>query len=92
MSSNSVITLAKNANRILYVRNLPFGVEGEELYDLFFQYGPVYQIRLGCTPATSTTAYVVYENVLDAQKAKDALNGYTMRGRFLIVQYHRINS
>ena len=88
--SKPVITLAKNANRILFIRNLPFGVDGEELYDLFFRYGRVYQIRLGCTPATSTTAYVVYENVIDAQAAKEALNGYTMRGRYLIVQYYRL--
>ena len=87
-----VITLAKNANRILFIRNLPFGVDGEELFDLFFRYGQVQQIRLGCTPATSTTAYVVYENVVDAQNAKEALNGFTMRGRYLIVQYFRINT
>ena len=86
-----IITLSKNANRILYVRNLPFGIDGEELYDIFFRYGTVYQIRLGCTPSTATTAYVIYENVLDAQAAKDALNGYTLRGKYLIVQYFRLN-
>ena len=76
---NSTIKLSKNANRILFVRNLPFGVDGEELYDLFFRYGIVRQIRLGCTPTTSTTADVVFENVVDAQAAKEALNGYTMK-------------
>ena len=34
-------------NRILYVRNLPFKITSEELYDIFGKYGAVYQIRLG---------------------------------------------
>ena len=29
--TKSVVTLAKNANRILFIRNLPFGIDGEEL-------------------------------------------------------------
>ena len=34
-------------NRILYVRNLPFRITAEELYDIFGKYGAVFQIRLG---------------------------------------------
>lgn len=82
------IRLTKQANRILFVRNLPRNVDGQVLYDLFGPYGPIRQIRLGNIPTTATTAYVVYENVYDAQRAKDALNGFTMENRYLIVQYH----
>jgi RNA recognition motif-containing protein len=85
------IHLAKNANRFLYVRNLPVSVDGQDLYDLFGRYGPIRQIRLGNTPKTVTTAYVVYEDVFDAQTAKDNLNGYTMGSRYLIVQYHKLD-
>ncbi|EAY13400.1 hypothetical protein TVAG_424320 [Trichomonas vaginalis G3] len=90
MESRQII-LAKNANRILFVRNLPFGIDGDKLYELFSRYGSIYQIRLGCIPSTSTTAFVVFDNVLDAQAAKDALNGYTIENRYLIVQYYRLN-
>ena len=38
--------LPPEVNRILYVRNLPFGVSAEELYELFGKYGAVRQIRL----------------------------------------------
>jgi RNA recognition motif-containing protein len=38
-----------------------------------------------------TTAYVVYEDVLDAQVAKNELNGYAVQSRFLIVQYHKLD-
>ena len=84
------ITLAHNANRFLYVRNLPWNVGGEELYELFGRYGPIRQIRLGISPQTMSTAYVVFEEVLDAQTAKDNLNGFAMGNRSLIVQYHKI--
>jgi pre-mRNA branch site protein p14 len=84
------IQIRKTANRILYVRNLPVSIDGHDLYDLFGRYGPIRQIRLGNTPKTVTTAYVVYEDVFDAQSAKDNLNGYTMGSRYLIVQYHKL--
>lgn len=85
------VQIARNANRILYVRNLPASIDGQDLYELFGRYGPIRQVRLGNTPKTITTAYVVYEDVFDAQIAKDNLNGYTMGSRYLIVQYHRLD-
>lgn len=91
MEGSRSITLAKNANRILYVRNIPFGFDGNDVYELFSRYGSIFQIRIGCTPSTTGHAFVVYDNILDAQAAKDALNGYTLQNRYLIVQYYRIN-
>ena len=38
--------LPPEVNRILYVRNLPFGISTEELFELFGKYGAVRQIRL----------------------------------------------
>ena len=32
-------------NRIIYVRNLPYKITAEELYDIFGKYGPIRQIR-----------------------------------------------
>jgi RNA recognition motif-containing protein len=43
----------------LYVRNLPFKITAEELYDIFGKYGAVYQIRLGeRSKDTRGTAFV----------------------------------
>jgi RNA recognition motif-containing protein len=33
--------------RALYVRNLPFKITAEEMYDIFRKYGPIRQIRIG---------------------------------------------
>lgn len=32
--------------RVLYVRNLPFNISSEEMYDIFGKFGAVRQIRL----------------------------------------------
>ena len=38
--------LPPEVNRILYVRNLPFKITAEEMYDIFGKYGAIRQIRL----------------------------------------------
>ena len=48
-------------NRILYVRNLPYKITTEEIYDIFGKFGALRQVRIGINPDTKGTAYVVYE-------------------------------
>ncbi|KAJ1863786.1 Splicing factor 3B subunit 6 [Coemansia sp. RSA 2703] len=79
-------------NRILYVRNLPFKISAEELYDLFGKYGAIRQIRLGTEQKTRGSAYVVYEDIYDAKDACDNLQGFNVQGRYLVVLYHQANS
>ena len=45
--------------RIIYVRNLPFKITSEEMYDIFGKYGAIRQIRLGTTTITATTTIVI---------------------------------
>lgn len=37
--------LAPDVHRCLFVRNLPFNLTADELYDLFGKYGAIRQIR-----------------------------------------------
>ena len=48
--------LPPEVNRALYVRNLPFKITSEEMYDIFGKYGAIRQIRLGDKPDTRGTA------------------------------------
>jgi pre-mRNA branch site protein p14 len=81
--------LPPEVNRVLYIRNLPFKVTAEEMYDIFGKYGPIRQIRLGDKTETRGTAFVVYEDIYDAKNAVDHLSGFNVCGRYLIVLYYQ---
>mmetsp|Transcript_8280 Transcript_8280/g.16545 ORF Transcript_8280/g.16545 Transcript_8280/m.16545 type:complete len:130 (+) Transcript_8280:240-629(+) len=81
--------LPPEVNRILFVRNLPFKITSEELYDLFGRYGAIRQIRKGNTKDTRGTAFVVYEDIYDAKNACDNLSGFHVLDRYLIVLYYQ---
>ncbi len=81
--------LPPEVNRILYVRNLPFGITDEDVYDIFGKYGAIRQIRVGNTRSTKGTAYVVYEDIYDAKAALEKLSGFNVANRYLIVLYYK---
>lgn len=81
--------LPPEVNRILYVRNLPFKITSEELYEIFGKYGAVYQIRIGDKKDTRGTAFVIYEDIYDAKSAVDHLSGFNVGGRYLVVLYYQ---
>ncbi|KAF2727194.1 RNA-binding domain-containing protein [Polyplosphaeria fusca] len=81
--------LAPEVNRALFVKNLSYNVSAEELFELFGKFGPVRQVRQGIANNTKGTAFVVYEDVMDAKTACDALNGYNFQNRYLVVLYHQ---
>ncbi|KAJ3159439.1 Splicing factor 3B subunit 6 [Geranomyces michiganensis] len=82
------VRLPPEVNRVLFVRNLPFKITPEDLYDLFGKYGPIRQIRVGTASDTKGTAFVVYEDIFDAKAACDHLSGFNIMGRYLIVLYY----
>jgi pre-mRNA branch site protein p14 len=74
---------------VLYVRNLPFKVTAEEMFDIFGKYGAIRQIRLGDKQETRGSAFIVYEDIYDAKNALDHLSGFNVCGRYLIVLYYQ---
>mmetsp|Transcript_30655 Transcript_30655/g.79627 ORF Transcript_30655/g.79627 Transcript_30655/m.79627 type:complete len:132 (-) Transcript_30655:120-515(-) len=81
--------LPPEVNRALYVRNLPFKITAEEMYDIFGKFGAIRQIRLGNASDTRGTAFVVYEDIYDAKSAVDHLSGFNVCGRYLVVLYYQ---
>ncbi|EFJ08156.1 hypothetical protein SELMODRAFT_442455 [Selaginella moellendorffii] len=81
--------LPPEVNRVLYVRNLPFNISSEEMYDIFGKYGAIRQIRVGNNKDTRGTAFVVYEDIYDAKNAVDHLSGFNVANRYLIVLYYQ---
>ena len=83
------LRLPPEVNRALYVRNLPFKITAEEMYDIFGKFGAIRQIRLGNASDTRGTAFVVYEDIFDAKNALDHLSGFNVCGRYLVVLYYQ---
>jgi pre-mRNA branch site protein p14 len=83
------VRLPPEVNRILFVRNLPYKISAEEMYDIFGKYGAIRQIRVGDKQDTKGTAFVVYEDIYDAKNAVDHLSGFNVCGRYLIVLYYQ---
>ncbi|CAH8569661.1 unnamed protein product [Dicrocoelium dendriticum] len=80
--------LPPEVNRILLVKNLPYNISAEEMYDIFGKYGAIRQIRVGNTPETKGTGLVIYEDIFDAKNACDHLSGFNVCGRYLVVLYY----
>lgn len=82
--------LPPGANRILFVKNLNYQISGDDLYDLFGRYGSIRQIRLGNSNESKSkgTAFVVFDDVMDAKNALDHLNGFHLQERYIVVLYH----
>ncbi|CAI9719547.1 Splicing factor 3B subunit 6 [Octopus vulgaris] len=89
MGRKGNVRLPPEVNRILYIRNLPYKITTEEMYDIFGKYGAIRQIRLGNTAETRGTAYVVYEDIFDAKNACDHLSGFNVCNRYLVVLYYQ---
>ncbi|KAK1443691.1 splicing factor 3B subunit 6 like protein [Babesia gibsoni] len=87
-ASRRSMRLSPEVSRILYLRNLPYKISAEELYDIFGKYGSVRQIRKGNGPRTNGTAFVVYDDIYDAKNALDHLSGFNVAGRYLVVLYY----
>ena len=81
--------LPNDVNRILFIRNLPFKIKSEELYDIFGKFGPIRQIRLGNSSSTRGSAFVVYEDIRDAKIAHEQLSGFNVAGRYLVCVYYK---
>lgn len=61
------------------------------MYDIFGKYGAIRQIRVGNTPESKGTAFVVYEDIFDAKNACDHLSGFNVCNRYLVVLYYQSN-
>jgi len=81
--------LPPEVNRILYVKNLPWKITKEQMYEVFGGHGAIRQIRMGMDRETKGTAYVVYEDIFEAKNALEKLSGYNVMGRYLIVLYYQ---
>lgn len=78
--------------RKLFVGNMPYSVSEQQLSDLFAQYGELAEVKVisdRMTGRPKGIAFVEFVNEDDAAKATEALNGYELDGRALVVNVAR---
>ncbi|MHC2068926.1 RNA recognition motif domain-containing protein [Bremerella sp. T1] len=76
----------------LYVGNLPYSYTGTDLENLFGEYGPVAYVSVISDRETGRSrgfGFVEMDNDQDASAAIDALNGFDVDGRKLVVNEAR---
>ncbi|TYZ68703.1 hypothetical protein PybrP1_005394 [[Pythium] brassicae (nom. inval.)] len=76
----------------LFVRNLPYSAEEEDLTDLFSAYGPILEVHmpLDDTKRRKGFGFVLFKSTVDAQAALSALNGFAFQGRLLHVFFAKM--
>lgn len=77
------------SSNIIFVKNLPTKLTNEELYDIFWKYGEIIQIRKGVSKEKRGSAYVVYNSIENAEKAHKELNGFNVLGKYIICQFFK---
>jgi hypothetical protein len=73
-----LVPLAPGASCILHVANIPSSIARDVLYTAFSQLGPLRQLRVGDSAETKGSAFVVFESVVDAQRAVTTMNGQVL--------------
>ena len=78
-----------NPQKRLFVGSLPYSTTEEQLKKLFLAYGPLDSCRLIYDKwgKSRGIAYLEYQSLASAQKAKEALHGYFLQDRTIIVDY-----
>jgi len=84
------INICKGGNEMqgnkLYVGNLTYSVSEEQIEKLFAEQGKVVQVNL---IGNKGFGFVEMATAEDAEKAKEALNGFSFEGRTIIVDEAR---
>mmetsp|Transcript_20677 Transcript_20677/g.45967 ORF Transcript_20677/g.45967 Transcript_20677/m.45967 type:complete len:124 (+) Transcript_20677:263-634(+) len=82
----------RSVKKKLYVGNLPYSYTGSDLENLFGEYGPVAYVSVISDRETGRSrgfGFVEMDNDQDASAAIDALNGFDVDGRKLVVNEAR---
>ncbi|MGI5828031.1 MAG: RNA recognition motif domain-containing protein [Patescibacteria group bacterium] len=80
------------ANNRLYVGNLPYSVNSDQLKDLFAEYGEIANTTVIIDKRTNRSkgfGFVEFANEEAANQAVEAMNGKEVEGRSLVVNVAR---
>lgn len=76
---------------IVIVKNLPYSSSTSSLYELFGNYGNIYQVRIANENGQPGTCFIIYNNIESAVKASKGLNGVNFQGRYLVAHLYQVD-
>jgi pre-mRNA branch site protein p14 len=79
--------MADLETQILFITNLPKDIKTDSLLKMFKKFGNLIQIRIGNSPKTEGSAFVIFDNIETAVKAKKRMNGYVMENKFINIVF-----
>ncbi|KAA1083204.1 hypothetical protein PGT21_017329 [Puccinia graminis f. sp. tritici] len=84
---------ACSASRLLFVGNLPFNLQWQDLKDLFRQAGNILRADVATTAEGRSRGFgtVLFATAEDAMKALEMYDGYELKGRPLKVRFDQLN-
>lgn len=76
---------------IVLVKNLPFNLQSDTLYQIFGKFGNIHQIRIPDISKSNENAndvrgscIIIYNNYEVAMRAAKELNGVNLQGRYIV--------
>ncbi|RLV93836.1 hypothetical protein JA1_002225 [Spathaspora sp. JA1] len=77
---------------IVQVKNLPYKVSTNSMYEFFGQFGNINQIRISDhDSSTQGSCFIIYSNLNNAIRAANELNGVNFQGRYLVTGLYPID-
>ena len=74
--------------KVVYVKHLPHKLSPENLYDIFWRYGVIRQIRRGVLEKKGN-AIVVYDNEESARSCVSEMNGFNVGGKYVVCYIYK---
>ncbi|KAF8627339.1 hypothetical protein AX15_004412 [Amanita polypyramis BW_CC] len=91
LSTPDLLGASGNVGRSLFVGNLPFHCQWQDLKDLFRQAGTIIRADVALGPDGRSRGFgtVIFATEIDAERAMKIFNGYEYNGRILKVHFDR---
>ncbi|ODV63223.1 uncharacterized protein ASCRUDRAFT_73128 [Ascoidea rubescens DSM 1968] len=77
---------------IVLVKNLPYEVITQELYDLFNKFGRIVELRKEMKNHLKGDCFVIYSDLKSAKSCAENLNGVNFQSRYLVALLYPIDN
>ena len=77
---------------IVLVKNLPYDVSSNSLFDLLSSFGDIHQLRIPDSSQNKGSCFAIYYDMNEAMRAAKRLNGMNYQGRYLVSTIYSVDT